>query len=148
MRSAGDPVPIVQQSNSFGPEIPVVATNDVDAQLDRLISRFQSVASPLRQLLRELHTTFQSVTDGCIANYIPELALADPDWFGISVVTLDGQVCEVGDSNQPFTVQSVSKPFIYGLALDHHGVSDVLRRVAALPGITSVAAGEARISVR
>ena len=78
---------IVQQSNSFGPEIPVVATNDVDAQLDRLISRFQSVASPLRQLLRELHTTYQSVTDGCIARYIPELALADPDWFGISVVT-------------------------------------------------------------
>ncbi|MFL5496429.1 MAG: glutaminase A [Gemmatimonadales bacterium] len=110
-----------------------MATNDVDSHFDRLISRFQSVASPLRQQLRELHARFQPVTDGSIARYIPELALADPDWFGISVVTLDGQICEVGDSAQPFTIQSVSKPFVYGLALDHHGVFDVLRRVGVEP---------------
>ena len=107
--------------------------NDVDAHLDGLISRFQSIASPLRQVLREVHAAWQPVTDGVVADYIPELARAEASWFGLSVVTLDGQVCEVGDSERPFTVQSVSKPFVYGLALDHHGVAAVLQRVGVEP---------------
>jgi glutaminase len=111
----------------------VATLNDADLHLDRLVSRFQSAASPLRQLLRELHAAYLPLADGAIAEYIPELARARPEWFGITVVTLDGQVCEVGDSDRAFTVQSVSKPFVYGLALDTHGLATVRHRVGVEP---------------
>jgi glutaminase len=114
-------------------ENPEMATQDVEGHLDQLISRFQSAASPLRHFLLELHARYQPVTDGSIATYIPELALARPEWFGLSVVTLDGQVCEVGDTRQTFTIQSVSKPFVYGLALDRHGFETVTERVGVEP---------------
>ena len=61
-----------------------------------------------------------------VATYIPELAKADPDWFGICLATTDGHVYEVGDTRQPFTIQSISKPFVYGLALEDRGAEAVL----------------------
>ena len=51
--------------------------------------------------------------DGKVANYIPELAKADPDAFGICIVTADGYVYEIGDYDREFTMQSVSKPAVY-----------------------------------
>ncbi len=46
---------------------------------------------------------------------------------------MNGAVYEVGDSKQPFTIQSISKPFVYGLALEDHGRADVLARVGLEP---------------
>jgi glutaminase len=71
--------------------------------------------------------------EGEVATYIPELAKADPDWFGICLVTTGGQVYEAGDSGIPFTIQSISKPFVYGLALEDNGLSEVLAKVGVEP---------------
>ncbi len=60
-------------------------------------------------------------TDGAVADYILELGKADPAHFGISLATLDGHVYEVGDTQMPFTIQSMSKPFVFALALDTLG---------------------------
>jgi glutaminase len=68
-----------------------------------------------------------------VATYIPELANVDPDTFGICVATIDGHVYEVGDSRHPFTIQSISKPFVYGLALDDHGPAAMARKVGVEP---------------
>ena len=46
-----------------------------------------------------------------MATYIPELAKANPDAFGICLVTTGGHLYEVGDSRQEFTIQSICKPF-------------------------------------
>jgi glutaminase len=89
--------------------------------------------SPIQDYLAQLHAEFRNVNDGKVATYIPELAKADPNWFGICLVTLNGAVYEVGDSTQPFTIQSISKPFVYGLALEDHGRADVLARVGLEP---------------
>ena len=62
---------------------------------------------------------------GEVADYIPELGKADPDHFGISLATLDGHVYEVGDTRMPFTIQSMSKPFVFALALDTLGAARV-----------------------
>jgi len=56
-------------------------------------------------------------TDGEINESIPQLAEADPGLFGIATVTGDGAVRASGDSRVRFSVQSVVKPFVYGLAL-------------------------------
>src|SRR5437764_6719434 len=91
------------------------------------------VVSPILDYLRDLHARHTSLRDGTVATYIPELAKADPDWFGICLVTLNGAVYEVGDFAQPFTIQSISKPFVYGLALEEHGRAAVLARVGLEP---------------
>ena len=87
----------------------------------------------LENFLAELHDKYKPLKEGRLANYIPELAKADPDWFGICVVTVDGQVYEVGDYEQLFTIQSISKAFVYGLALEEHGRDYVLKRVGVEP---------------
>jgi glutaminase len=98
-----------------------------------LVSSIQAVASPFRQYLNDLHDKYQGVMDGTVADYIPELALADPNWFGICVVTKAGQVFEVGDCDQLFTIQSISKAFVYGLALEDHGRDYVNSKVSVEP---------------
>ncbi len=73
------------------------------------------------------------MTEGKVATYIPGLAKANPDWFGICLVTANGTAYEVGDSRQPFTIQSISKPFVYGLALEDQGRQHVLSKVGTEP---------------
>src|SRR5215212_2356397 len=80
---------------------------------------------PLLRFLNDCHADFTGETSGAVANYIPELGKADPTHFGISLATLDGHVYEVGDTQIPFTVQSMSKPFVFALALDTLGAARV-----------------------
>lgn len=68
-----------------------------------------------------------------MASYIPELTKADPNWFGICLVTMDGVAYSVGDSEQLFTIQSISKPFVYATALADRGRDFVARRVGVEP---------------
>ena len=89
--------------------------------------------SPVEQRLRALHARYRDLDAGDVASYIPELATAFPDSFGICVATVDGEVYEVGDSREPFTIQSVSKPFLFGLALEDYGREGLLRRVGVEP---------------
>ncbi len=88
---------------------------------------------PLTRYLRALHERFQPLAAGEVATYIPELAGADPSGFGISLATADGHVYEVGDTRRPFTIQSISKPFVYGLALEDRGKEAVLQRIGVEP---------------
>lgn len=101
--------------------------------LQSLASSITSVASPFRRYLTDLHLKYQPLNDGTIANYIPELALAKPEWFGICVVTANGQVFDVGDCDTLFTIQSISKAFVYGLALEDHGREFVNSKVSVEP---------------
>jgi glutaminase len=89
--------------------------------------------SPVRAWLAELHARHAANSDGQIARYIPELARADPLWFGIALATVDGTVHAVGDSNVPFTIQSISKPLTYGLVLDKLGEAAVRERIGVEP---------------
>lgn len=90
-------------------------------------------SSPVQDYLDSLHQTLSGITDGKVATYIPELAKANPAWFGIALVTTGGAVYETGDARQEFTIQSISKPFVYGMALEDHGRSSVLERVGVEP---------------
>ncbi|RAI59211.1 glutaminase A [Roseicella frigidaeris] len=55
------------------------------------------------------------VTEGKVADYIPMLAEASPDWFGLCVAGVDGVVQTAGDADRPFSIQSISKPFVFAL---------------------------------
>jgi len=104
-----------------------------NSDLDMLVNRMKSSVAPLRDTLRDLHARYAPLMSGTVASYIPELAKMDPKLFGISVATVDGQLFDVGDYQQQFTIQSVSKPFTYGLALEDHGLAGVLAKVGVEP---------------
>ena len=80
----------------------------------------------LERLLEEcLHFT----TQGRVADYIPELAKANPDALGIYVIGSEGKHSWAGDCHQPFTIQSVVKPILLLQALLDNGVELVQSRV-------------------
>lgn len=83
--------------------------------------------------LARIHERLRGLDAGEVASYIPELARAEADRFGLAVATLDGHVATAGDADHPFTIQSVSKPFVYGLALEDHGVAHVQARIGVEP---------------
>jgi glutaminase len=91
------------------------------------------VASPIQEYLEQVHAKYRNLRAGTVATYIPELAKADPDWFGICITTTDGHIYGVGDTRQPFTIQSISKPFTYGLALEDRGLDTVLAKIGVEP---------------
>jgi glutaminase len=99
----------------------------------RHASDWAALKSPLRRFLDACHVDFSAETGGAVANYIPELGKADPNHFGISLATIDGYVYEVGDSRLPFTIQSMSKPFVFALALDTLGAVHVESTIGVEP---------------
>jgi glutaminase len=101
--------------------------------LGALVSDLRAITSPLQQYLEDLYHAYAPLRDGAVADYIPELASADPRWFAICIATVDGQIFQVGDYAQPFTIQSVSKPFMYGLALQDHGRAHILTKIGVEP---------------
>jgi glutaminase len=88
---------------------------------------------PLLRFLNACHADYLNETSGAVADYIPELGKADPAHFGISLATLDGHVYEVGDTKVPFTIQSMSKPFVFALALDTLGAARVESAIGVEP---------------
>jgi glutaminase len=65
--------------------------------------------------------------------YEPELAAEERERFGISLVLTNGEVHQAGDHDRPFALQSISKVFVYGLALTDHGRDYVLKHVGVEP---------------
>ena len=89
--------------------------------------------SPIEEFLIDLHQRVSDVGGGKIADYIPELGKAHSDTFGMALATVDGETYATGDADHLFTIQSVSKPFMYGYALQHYGRDYVLRHVGVEP---------------
>ncbi|HMG93850.1 MAG TPA: glutaminase A [Chryseolinea sp.] len=85
-------------------------------------------------MLEELYLEFrEKENNGALANYIPELAKVDPSKLGIVLTTVDGYQYCFGDTGEFFTLQSVSKPFVYGMAIQEYGVSKVLEKISVEP---------------
>lgn len=72
-------------------------------------------------------------SDGAVADYIPELASVDPERAAIALATVDGTVYAQGDADTVFSIQSMSKPFTYALALSDLGIDAVGAKVGVEP---------------
>jgi glutaminase len=69
---------------------------------------------------------------GNVADYIPALKNVKTDSLGIAVVTMDGKVFEVGDSQANFSIQSISKVFTLAMAFSKFG-DDLWKSVGKEP---------------
>ena len=73
-----------------------------------------------QQIIEEIYQKVKSKPDnGIIASYIPELQNVNPDSFGMNITTISGDCFGVGDFQQKFSIQSISKvlSFTYALKL-------------------------------
>ncbi|HET7414806.1 MAG TPA: glutaminase A [Arthrobacter sp.] len=89
--------------------------------------------SPIESYLRALHAEIRELKHGTPYSAVPAMADVDPDNFGICLATVDGYIYEVGDTRKEFTLQSISKPFTYALALEDLGPEAVDRKVDVEP---------------
>jgi len=72
-----------------------------------------------QKLFVEMAIELREMDDiGTVASYIPELRNVDPNKFGIHLTTIDNQNYWLGDSNEKFSIQSISKVLALSLAFD------------------------------
>jgi glutaminase len=88
-------------------------------------------AANITKVINAAHAKYKNNKDGKNADYIKALADVDSDLFGITIVTVDGKVYEVGDARSEFSIQSVSKVFTAAKAMQQHGAEAVQEKVGA-----------------
>lgn len=83
----------------------------------------------VESMVVEAHRRNRSCVDGIVADYIPELGQADPDLFGVCVAEVNGGMHVSGDAAVEFSIQSISKAFVYALvceAFGHDAVAELV----------------------
>lgn len=83
----------------------------------------------VRSLVEAAYARFRAEAGGELADYIPALAEADPAAFGICVANTRGDAFMVGDAGELFSIQSVSKPFVFALVCDALGADEAAARL-------------------
>ena len=87
----------------------------------------------IQAIVDDVQGKYLTHTAGNVATYIPELSKANPDEFGVCLATTDGRVFEAGHCDRLFTIQSISKPFVFGMAIEECGHAEVFKRVDVEP---------------
>ncbi|WP_226532534.1 glutaminase A [Microbacterium paraoxydans] len=75
----------------------------------------------VEEIVHAAHARYATESSGRVADYIPVLAEADPELFGLAVIEVGGGLHDAGDAQHPFSIQSISKMFVYALAIQEHG---------------------------
>ena len=83
----------------------------------------------VEQYLHEAYAHYRDDDDGAVADYIPKLAEVDPALFGASICGAAGLTADVGDAHHQFSIQSVSKAFVFALVCDAIGHLQVVEKV-------------------
>jgi glutaminase len=90
-------------------------------------------SSPVTEAIDDIYRRHLAMRGGALPTYIPELSKVEPDSFAISLAMTDGHVYAAGDDDVEFTIQSISKAFVYGLALRDNGVDAISERIGVAP---------------
>jgi glutaminase len=80
-------------------------------------------------LLAEAYERFKTDDEGKVADYIPALARTPRNLFGLCVVETNGAVHTAGDTEHRFSIQSISKPFVFALVCQAIGAEPAREKV-------------------
>lgn len=75
----------------------------------------------VQALVAESHARFGTNVDGTVSEVYPALAAVPADLFGLCVAGVNGSTHATGDWDHPFSIMSVSKPFVFALVCRHLG---------------------------
>jgi glutaminase len=102
-----------------GPPYPFVSTGSLPTP--EAVSR----------LVAEAHARFATNDEGEVSQIYPALARVARELFGICIVGVQGRVHAAGDVDHPFTIMSVSKPFVFALVCQAIGPREARDRIGA-----------------
>src|ERR1700729_2903724 len=72
---------------------------------------------------------FLPLDEGAVADYIPALAAASPSAFGVCVAGVRGRLFSIGDADQEFAIESISKLFVFALVCHTLGHEEARRKL-------------------
>jgi len=103
---------------------------DAEVALDDNVSTGQLPREEVvRGLLVDAYERYRTVNEGSVADYIPALARVPPELFGACIISARGQTVAIGDATHRFSIQSVSKPFVFALVCDAIGHDQARRKL-------------------
>jgi glutaminase len=82
-------------------------------------------------LVAEAHARFKSNTDGKNSQVYPALARVPRELFGVCVVGVSGKIYTAGDTDDEFSIMSVSKPFVFALVCQQMGAEQAREKLGA-----------------
>lgn len=88
-----------------------------------------ALPADVKTTLSSVYQKYKNTKGGKNADYIPELAKVNPALFGIAVISVNGESESVGDVDVPFAIESISKPFVYALALQDNGEKTITDKI-------------------
>lgn len=100
-----------------------------DANKNFIIPDFEDFC----QEIKEIYEFTLPNQGGAVATYIPQLARVNPEQYGVSICTIDGQRYSLGDANTYFCIQSICKPINYCLVQQEHGEKKVHQHIGKEP---------------
>jgi glutaminase len=83
--------------------------------------------------LQSIYEKYLPLTEGRTTNILAHFKEADPNTFALSSVSIDGNVHSVGDFTKKIPIQSISKPFVYGMALEDWGEEHIRHIIGVEP---------------
>src|SRR5512135_2269992 len=102
---------------------------DEAAALSRLTTGHLPPAEEVIALVNEAYERYKSLDEGQVADYIPALARTPRELFGVCIVGTAGGVFATGDATHEFSIQSVSKPFVFALVCQAVGSEEARRKI-------------------
>lgn len=89
--------------------------------------------SPIPDYLNHVLDTARPIERGAPASYIETLAKADTSRLAVALAMVDGSVYSAGDDQVEFSAQSISKAFVYAIAIEDAGLEQVLKKIGVEP---------------
>lgn len=89
--------------------------------------------SPIPDYLNQVLQSARPIETGAPAGYIDVLAKADTSRLAVALAMVDGQIYSAGDDTVEFSMQSISKAFVYALAIEDAGLEHVLEKIGVEP---------------
>lgn len=102
----------------------------VDAQSKKEIRKRDEA---IQSAIDSAYVKYKDLQNGANANYIPALDEVPSELFGIVVVTPDGKIFKVGDTDYRFSIQSISKVFTMAHVVEENGPRIIEEKVGVNP---------------